>query len=89
MVLKGDYSKRLPLPLVPLSDGAGEVAGVGPGVTRFKPGDRVAGCFMPAWSDGPPDDAAVKSGDGRGGRRDAGRAGRPARDGRRPDPPTT
>ena len=28
--------------LVPLSDGAGEVIGIGPGVTRFEVGDRVA-----------------------------------------------
>ncbi len=61
MTLKGTYSRNLSLPLVPLSDGAGEVAEVGPGVTRFRPGDRVAGCFMPAWHDGPPDEAAVKS----------------------------
>ena len=26
--------------MIPLSDGAGEVAEVGPGVSRFKPGDR-------------------------------------------------
>lgn len=32
-------------PLVPLSDGAGEVAAVGDAVTRFKKGDRVAGIF--------------------------------------------
>jgi len=61
MTLKGTYSRNLPLPLVPLSDGAGEVAEVGPGVTRFRPGDRVAGCFMTAWGDGPPTDAAAKS----------------------------
>lgn len=61
MILKGTYSRNLPLPLVPLSDGAGEVAAVGPGVTRFKPGDRVAGCFMTAWTDGPPTDLAAKS----------------------------
>jgi NADPH:quinone reductase-like Zn-dependent oxidoreductase len=30
---------------IPLSDGAGEVAGVGPGVTQFKTGDRVVATF--------------------------------------------
>jgi len=39
---------------IPLSDGAGEVVGVGPGVTRMKVGDRVAGTFFLGWPDGPP-----------------------------------
>jgi NADPH:quinone reductase-like Zn-dependent oxidoreductase len=38
---------------VPCSDGAGEVAAVGPGVTRVQAGDRVAGIFFQAWLDGP------------------------------------
>src|SRR5258708_35544491 len=46
LVVTGAYNPRMKLPMVPLSDGAGEVAAVGPGVTRFKPGDRVAGTFM-------------------------------------------
>jgi NADPH:quinone reductase-like Zn-dependent oxidoreductase len=32
--------------LIPLSDGAGDVAAVGSGVTRLRVGDRVAGCFF-------------------------------------------
>jgi NADPH:quinone reductase-like Zn-dependent oxidoreductase len=43
---------------VPLSDGAGEVAAVGAGVTQFKPGDRVAGLFFQNWHDGPPNPIA-------------------------------
>ena len=53
MVLTGRYARGAPLPdLVPLSDGAGEVAEVGPEVTRVKPGDRVAGIFMQSWLGG-------------------------------------
>ena len=37
---------------IPLSDGAGEVAAVGDGVTRFRQGDRVAGTFFQVWKDG-------------------------------------
>jgi NADPH:quinone reductase-like Zn-dependent oxidoreductase len=61
LVVKGHYARNLPLPLVPLSDGAGEVAEVGSGVTKFKPGDRVTGCFFSNWSDGPLNDSASKS----------------------------
>ena len=39
---------------VPLSDGAGEVIAVGPGVSRVKLGDRVAGTFMQVDPSGPP-----------------------------------
>ncbi|TXI11909.1 MAG: NAD(P)-dependent alcohol dehydrogenase [Novosphingobium sp.] len=39
---------------VPLSDGAGEIAAVGEGVSSLKVGDRVAGIFFQNWMDGPP-----------------------------------
>src|SRR5262249_19053859 len=42
------------LPLVPVSDGAGEVIEVGTGVTRVKTGDRVCPLFSQAWISGPP-----------------------------------
>jgi NADPH:quinone reductase-like Zn-dependent oxidoreductase len=38
--------------LIPLSDGAGEIAEVGQGVTRVRVGDRVAGIFTPPWISG-------------------------------------
>ncbi len=38
---------------IPMSDGAGDVVAVGPGVTRFQPGDAVVNTFFPNWRDGP------------------------------------
>jgi NADPH:quinone reductase-like Zn-dependent oxidoreductase len=61
MVVRGQYNPRMPLPRVPLSDGAGEVVEVGPGVIDWKPGDRVAGCFFQDWAAGPLSDRAAKS----------------------------
>ncbi|APT56884.1 NAD(P)-dependent alcohol dehydrogenase [Roseomonas gilardii] len=58
MVATGRYGRAGVRPgLVPLSDGAGEVAEIGPDVTRVKPGDRVAGIFMQGWIAGPPDES--------------------------------
>jgi NADPH:quinone reductase-like Zn-dependent oxidoreductase len=41
-------------PAIPLSDGAGVVTAVGPGVTKFKEGDRVQSAFFMHWVEGPP-----------------------------------
>lgn len=42
------------LPLIPFSDGAGEVISVGEGVTRVSVGDRVCPMFFQSWFDGGP-----------------------------------
>jgi len=60
LMVKGAYNPKLRFPRVPCSDGAGEVAAIGDGVTAFKPGDRVCTCFFQNWLDGPPTPAAVK-----------------------------
>lgn len=54
MTVRGSYNPRQPLPLVPCSDGAGEVAAVGPGVESVRPGDRVMGAFCQGWLQGEP-----------------------------------
>src|SRR3954453_17829331 len=61
LVVKGAYNPKLRLPLPPLSDGVGEVAAVGDGVTRVKAGDRVAGIFMQRWLDGDVTEAKARS----------------------------
>lgn len=62
ITVEGSSARAAPKPdLVPLSDGAGEVVAVGPGVTRIKTGDRVAGCFMQKWVGGAIDEAAQAS----------------------------
>lgn len=43
------------LPLIPISDGVGEVVEVGAGVARVKVGDRVCPCFHQGWIAGEPD----------------------------------
>ena len=41
MMVSDPVARGIPFPRIPNSDGAGEVLAVGPGVSRFKPGDRV------------------------------------------------
>jgi NADPH:quinone reductase-like Zn-dependent oxidoreductase len=53
MILKGGYMRGIPLPRIPLSDGAGEVVECGAEVTRVKPGDRVCSTFFQTWITGP------------------------------------
>jgi NADPH:quinone reductase-like Zn-dependent oxidoreductase len=67
LMAKGLYNPKIRLPVVPLSDGVGVVAGVGEGVTRVKTGDRVAGIFMQKWLAGEVNDASARSALGGGG----------------------
>lgn len=60
MMVKGLYNPKLRLPRIPCSDGAGEVVALGPGVTMWHRGDRVAGIFMQNWLDGPPNPEKIR-----------------------------
>ena len=51
-IATGRYRMPTKPDVIPLSDGAGEVVEIGSGVTRVKPGDRVAGCFFQRWPGG-------------------------------------
>jgi len=49
MLVSGDLYRSVPLPIVPVSDGAGTVLEVGEAVTRFRPGDRVTTFYKSRW----------------------------------------
>ena len=61
LTIQGLYNPKQPLPLIPFSDGAGEVVRTGDGVTRVKVGDRVAGSFFQKWLSGRPTKAKLLS----------------------------
>lgn len=52
LILKGQYNPRLPLPQVPVSDGAGVVLEVSDEGAAFAPGDRVITHPVVGWEDG-------------------------------------
>lgn len=59
LVVEGRYEPGQRLPLIPVSDGAGEVAAVGEGVTRVRVGDRVVGAYIQRWLGGRPTPATM------------------------------
>lgn len=66
LIAKGGYrSRQKQADLVPLSDGAGTVAAIGPGVTEFAEGDRVTACFFHDWPAGSASERAMESDTGR------------------------
>ena len=59
-IARGHYHIAVDPPLVPVSDGAGEVVHTGTKVTRFKVGDLVCPVYLPNWVDGPVNPYALK-----------------------------
>lgn len=54
LMVKGLYNPKMKMPLVPCSDGAGEVVEVGAAVTGLAVGDRVCSTMIPDWPGGEP-----------------------------------
>lgn len=61
MIAQGGYPVKNDTPIIPCSDGAGEVLAIGSMVTRVQPGDRVAASFFPRWLDGQPTQEKIAS----------------------------
>lgn len=61
LIVKGLYNRKLRLPAVPLSDAAGVVLDVGPGVTGFEIGDHVMTNVVVDWLAGPLKSEYLKS----------------------------
>jgi NADPH:quinone reductase-like Zn-dependent oxidoreductase len=61
LTVEGKYNPKQKLPLIPCSDGAGEVVEVGEGVTRVQPGDRVCTLFAQKWLAGRPTRERLRS----------------------------
>ncbi len=51
-IVIGEFSPDQTLPIIPFSDGAGEVVEVGAGVSRVAVGDLVTPLFFPCWISG-------------------------------------
>jgi NADPH:quinone reductase-like Zn-dependent oxidoreductase len=49
IILRGGYPRNQKLPVIPASDGAGEVVAIGENVTTWKVGDRVVSIFFRDW----------------------------------------
>ncbi len=54
LVVTGKYNPKFPLPLIPCSDGAGEILEIGKDVKDFSVGDKICATFAPGWIAGKP-----------------------------------
>jgi NADPH:quinone reductase-like Zn-dependent oxidoreductase len=52
LIIGKGQNPAIAFPVVPMSDGAGDVVSIGDSVTRVKVGDRVAGIFFQDWQAG-------------------------------------
>jgi len=61
LMVEGKYNPRIPLPLIPVSDGVGKVVAVGQDVAKELVGQRVAAMFCQDWIAGPPSRAKIRN----------------------------
>jgi NADPH:quinone reductase-like Zn-dependent oxidoreductase len=61
LTVEGKYNPKQKLPLIPCSDGTGEVVEIGEGVARVAPGDRVSPLFAQRWLAGAPTREKLRS----------------------------
>jgi NADPH:quinone reductase-like Zn-dependent oxidoreductase len=61
LIIANGQNPAIQYPVIPLSDGAGDVVAIGEGVTRVKVGDRVAGTFFQGWQAGEMHKSIMKS----------------------------
>ncbi len=61
LIPQGGYVRNDVRPIIPLSDGAGEVVAVGSSVKNIQPGARVMGNFFQDWVNGPMGEAGLHS----------------------------
>jgi len=63
-IVIGEFAPDQTLPIIPCSDGAGQVTAIGDNVTRFTSGDKVMPLFFPNWLSGDAihDERSVSSG---------------------------
>ncbi len=61
LTVEGTYNRKQKLPLIPCSDGVGEVEAVGDGVSRVAVGDRVCPIFAQRWIAGEPTRERLRS----------------------------
>ncbi len=51
-IVAGEFAPDQPLPIIPGSDGAGQIVAIGDNVDGLSPGDRVSPLFFPEWMSG-------------------------------------
>jgi NADPH:quinone reductase-like Zn-dependent oxidoreductase len=66
IILQGGYDRNKKLPVIPFSDGVGEVVDLGAKVTTWQKGDRVSSIFFRDWTSGKATESQMNTASGGG-----------------------